>query len=383
MSEHAVLSASASHRWLECPPSAVLEQQFPDENSSYAAEGTAAHRIAELGLRYFLGEITSSFYKESIKDSNPEMLDYVEIYLSLAKDRINQARQKTPDAAVLIEQKLDFSPWVPQGYGTGDLIIIADNHMEIIDLKYGKGVLVSAEGNSQMRLYALGAVHQFESLYDFDQITMTICQPRLDHIASETVSVDELLAWGDQVKAIAQLAIEGRGDFKAGEHCRFCRARFTCRTRADANLELAKLEFAPPALLSDDEIVEVLAKAEQLQAWVSDIKAYALEQARDHGKVWPGWKLVEGRSNRKYIDEAEVIKTLIQAGYDENVITEKSILPITKMEKLLGKKRFNELLKDLVFKPPGAPTLVPESDNRPEWNRNQAAINDFKEECLI
>ncbi len=373
---------------MACPPSARLELQFPTTTTEYAEEGRFAHALAELKLsRAVANTIKPSVYRKRLAEMQKHpmysqaMEEHIDYYVSQVAELFLARKKQCLDALVLLEQRLDFSTWVPEGFGTGDVVIISDGSVEIVDLKYGKGVPVSAEGNPQTRLYGLGAIATYEMLYDFSRVRMTIIQPRLENTSTEELTVEELLTWAEEeLKPKAQLAFAGEGEFTAGEHCQFCRAKVTCRARAEANLELAKYEFQEPFLLSDDEIAEILGQADQLQAWVNDIKTYALEQARDHGKKWPGWKLVEGRSNRRYVDEAEVIRTLLSAGYREDEITEKSVLSITNLEKLLGKTRFNELLKGLVFKPPGAPTLVPESDKRPEWTRNQAAINEFKEE---
>jgi hypothetical protein len=385
MAKHAILSASGSERWLNCPPSARLEEQITEEKSEYAAEGTFAHKLAELHLQNYLKLIKKVEYDKKLKQLkenefySQEMEDYIQIYIDIAIEKINEAKSRSKDAIVFLEQQLDFYPWVPEGFGTGDVVIISDGIVEVVDFKYGKGVPVSAEENTQMRLYGLGAVNLFNILYDIKTIRMTIVQPRLDSVSTESLSVKELLIWGDTtVKPKAKLAFKGEGEFQAGDHCRFCRAKATCRARAEANLELARYDFQDPALLSNDEIAEILFKADELKAWAADIQTYALEQAYKHGIKFDGWKLVEGRSNRKYTDEEEVAKILIEKGYKEDDLYTKSILGITAMEKLLGKKKFGELLDDLVIKPPGKPTLVPEGDKRPELSSAAAAIKDFK-----
>ncbi|TLN00388.1 DUF2800 domain-containing protein [bacterium] len=384
---HAILSASGSKRWLACPPSAQLEQQFPNETSEYAKEGTFAHALGELRLsRAIANSLAPSTYKKKLaamqKDPmySASMGEYIEQYVTIVSERYLEAKDRCQDTLVMLEQRLDYSEWVPDGFGTGDVIIIADAIMEIIDLKYGKGVPVSAENNSQMRLYALGAIHQFGCLYDIKTVRMTIIQPRLDSVSSEEMSVDDLLNWAEnEVRPKAALAIAGEGEFCAGDHCRFCRARFTCRVRAEANLELAKYDFQESFLLSDEEIAEVLTKAEELQKWAADIQTYALDQAENHGKKWPRFKLVEGRSNRKYTDEDAVAKVLLEAKYKEEQIYDKKVFGITAMEKNIGKKKFAELLADLVIKPAGKPVLVPESDKRPVISSAAAAAEDFKE----
>jgi len=383
--KHAVLSASGAYRWLACPPSARLEEQFAETTSTYAEEGTLAHGMAEQKLRFLLKQISAQDYDQALQifEKNEfysaSMLDYIETYTSIVMEKVNEAKARSADAVVLLEQKLDFSDWVPEGFGTGDVVIISDGVLEIIDLKYGKGVPVAAEDNAQMKLYALGALATFDSLYDIKTVRMTIVQPRLDSISSDEIPAETLYWWADtELIKRAQLAWEGKGEFQAGEHCRFCRARYTCRARAEANLELAKMEFKKPEILTDEEIGEVLKQADELKAWVSDVFDYALVQARDHGKKFPGWKLVEGRSVRQYADEGAVAKKLTEAGYKEEQIYEKKLWGITAMEKLLGKTLFNELLGGLVIKPPGKPTLVPEADKRPEINTIAAAMADFQ-----
>lgn len=385
---HAILSASGSHRWLACPPSAQLEQGFPDELSPYAAEGTFAHELAELRLsRAVANTCKPSAYKRKLNELkendwySAEMGDHIDQYVTQISEIYLAAKKACKDALVLLEQRLDFSDWVPEGFGTGDVVIISDDAVEVIDLKYGKGVPVSAEENSQMRLYGLGALKTYGLLYDFTRIRMTIIQPRLDNISTEELSEDELLRWAREVVApTAAQAIAGEGEFSSGEHCRFCKARFTCRARAERNLELAQYEFKNPALLIHAEIGDILTRTMELSRWASDIQNYALEKAERHGVKFPGWKLVEGRSVRKYTDEEAIAKTLMTKGYEEDAVMPRILLGITAMEKLLGKKAFAKLLLDYIEKPPGRPTLVPESDKRPEISSAQAAAVEFAEE---
>lgn len=383
---HAMLSASGAHRWLNCTPSARLEEEFEDSTSEFAREGTFAHELSELHLGLYLDHFKKATFTRRLNKMkkaedgfySQEMEDYVQVYVDTVIERINEARSRTEDATIIIEQRLDFSEWVPEGFGTGDVVIIADGTMEIIDLKYGKGVPVSAVDNPQLRLYALGAVNQFSILYDVERVRMTIVQPRLDNISSDELTVDELLDWAEnEVKPKAELADKGEGDFVAGDHCRFCRARFTCRARAEANLEMAKREFQAPPLMSNEEIAEVLQQADELQKWAKDVQSYALDQAEKHGTKFQGWKLVRGRSNRKYANQDEVAARLVEKGWKEDEIFEKKLLTITNMEKRIGKKAFSEHLSDLVVKPEGKPTLVPESDKRPEINSTESAVADF------
>ncbi|MBU5594891.1 DUF2800 domain-containing protein [Amphibacillus sp. MSJ-3] len=382
---HATLSASGAHRWMACTPSAMLEKDLPDTTSEFAKEGTTAHELSEIYLSHEIGEINKStrtrrinrFKKENAYYSQ-EMIDYVEKYVDIVVEKINEAKARSDDAVILLEQRLDFSEWVPRGYGTGDVVIISDGHLEVVDLKYGKGVEVSAVENEQLRLYGLGAFNQFDMLYDIETVSMTIVQPRLDNLSTETLEAETLVEWAKtEVKPKADLAWSGEGEFVAGDHCRFCKLKATCRARAEENLKMAQYEFDKPAELSLDEIGQILFKAGELQKWAKDIEKYAFDQAEKHGKKVPGWKLVEGRSNRKYADEAKVLSTL-KVDYELDSIAPRKILGITAMEKAIGKKVFAEKLSDLVIKPAGKPTLVPEGDKRPELNSTASAQADFK-----
>ncbi|WJY27423.1 DUF2800 domain-containing protein [Sporosarcina trichiuri] len=382
---HAKLSASGSSRWMACTPSAAAEKDLPDSTSIFAEEGTAAHELSELFLQYEIGEISKralsirvNKFKAKNEHYSQAMEDYVKSYVDVVMERVNEARAATPDALVMIEQRLDFSEWVPEGFGTGDVLIIADGQLEVVDLKYGKGVPVSAENNSQMRLYGLGAYDRYSVLYDIDTVRMTIVQPRLDSISSETLTADELLWWGEEeVRPKAQMAWDGEGEFVPGDHCRWCKIAPVCRARAEENLKLAEHDFAEPATLSHEEVAQILPVADQLQKWAKDISDYALEQAEKHGVKFPGFKLVEGRSNRKYSDTDAVEQTLLENGVSEDAFLEKKLLTITKLEKSIGKTVFSDLLGDLIEKPPGKPTLVPEDDKRPELSSAASAAADF------
>ncbi|KEI05956.1 DUF2800 domain-containing protein [Clostridium botulinum] len=377
MTEHALLSASSSHRWLCCTPSAKLEESFENKISVFAEEGTAAHALAEYKLNKYLGGKVKKVKKSKSEFDEKELEYYIDIYFDYSCELIAESKARSKDPIILVEQKLDFSNYVPKGFGTGDLVIVADGILDIMDLKYGKGVEVSAINNPQMMLYAIGALNLFDSLYDIEKVRMTICQPRLDNISTFEITVDELIKWAEEVvKPKAELAIKGEGEFCAGEHCRFCRARFNCRARAEENMKMAQYDFKKGPFLTDDEITEILSNIDEFQKWASDIQAYALDKAINENKKWDGFKLVEGRSSRKYSDEEAVSKTLIGSGFKEEDVYSKNLLGITAMEKAIGKKKFKELLKDLVYKPRGKLTLVVESDKRPEIKNTAEA--DFK-----
>lgn len=370
---HAVLSASSSERWLNCPPSARLCEAYEDKGSDYAAEGTDCHALCEMRLKQALGIPTEDII-ENLTWYNSEMEDCAEAYAAYVVELLESAKRTCSDPVVCIEQKVDFSRWVQDGFGTADCIVIADGVMNIVDYKHGKGVEVSAVGNPQMRLYALGALEIFDGIYDIDTVRMTIYQPRKSNISIFEMPKDKLLKWAEtELTPRAKLAYDGQGELHCGEWCRFCKAKAECRERAEANLSLARYDFEPPALLNDEEIADILGKVDALTAWATDVKEYALQQAVS-GKDWPGWKLVEGRSNRKYTSDTAVAAAVESIGLDPY---ERKVLGITAMQKLLGKSRFEELLSPYIEKPQGKPALVPESDKRPAIN---TAKNDFMEE---
>lgn len=370
---HAILSASSSHRWLHCPPSARLCETYEDKGSDYAAEGTDAHSLCEYKLRMALG-MEATDPTEHLTWYNEEMLDCANGYASYILELVEAAKETCADPVVLIEQRVDFSRWVEQGFGTSDAIIISDGTLRVVDYKHGLGVLVEADNNPQMMCYALGALELFDAIYDIDTVSMTVYQPRRQNVSTFEMAKDDLYRWADEVlKPTAELAFSGDGNFLCGEWCGFCKAKHECRARAEANLMLAQYDFKLPPLLEDTEIEVILSRADQLVSWVNDIKEYALQQAIS-GKEWTGFKLVEGRSNRRYTDEAAVTQTVTDAGFDPY---ERKLLGITAMQKLLGKSRFDELLSAYIEKPQGKPTLVPESDKRPVMNN---AKTDFMEE---
>ena len=372
--QHALLSASSAHRWMGCTPSARLEQEFADQESEAAAEGSAAHALAEHKLRKAL-KLRSR--KPVSKYDSDEMDDYTTGYVEFVMEALAEAKLNCPDPQVLIEQKLDFSCYVPDGFGTGDCLIVASPRLHVIDFKYGLGVLVDAYQNPQMMLYALGALRIFDCLYDITEVAMTIYQPRRENVSTWTISVDELREWAETtLQPKADLAFKGEGEYTPGSWCQFCRAAVKCRARAEAKLELARFEFAQPPLLTDEEIEEILAKLDDLTKWANEIVAYAQDAAINHGKEWSGFKLVESRTNRKYTDEDAVAHAAAAAGYHD--IYRKSLIPITEMEKLMGKQTFKEVLGGLVIKPAGRPTLVPASDKRPAIT-TVGANHDFNE----
>ena len=377
---HARLGPSAAHRWINCPGSVALSEKCPaTKSSTYAEEGTVAHSLAELKLRKYLGELRGAAYTPRLKKIqsseyyNNEMEEATDFYVDAVLERLAAAGS---DAELLVEQQFSLNKWVPESFGTSDAVVIGGNAIEVIDLKYGKGVRVDATGNPQLRLYGLGAAELFGDLYDFENVRETIIQPRLDHVSTEEIALDDLRAWATEIVApAARLAMDGAEIWNAGEWCRFCPAKAVCRARAETNLELAKHEFKAPPLLTDEEIGEILKKAEELEKWAADVAAYALDQALA-GKHFDGWKLVEGRSVRKYADDIKVAETLKAAGFDEAMLYERKLYGITAMEKIVGKKKLTETLGELIVKPAGKPTLVPESDKR---EAIETAAADFAE----
>ena len=372
MGQHAFLSASSAHRWLECPPSARACEGQEDRASPYAKQGTDCHELCAYLVEKSLGRDAAD-PTESLEYYDREMQDCAESYCSYVMEQVEAAKKCCPDPQVLVEQRLDFSRWVENGFGTGDCVIVADEVLQVIDYKHGVGVLVSAERNPQMMCYALGALELFDGLYDIREIRMTIFQPRRENVSTYSMAKEELLTWADEVlEPTAELAYEGKGEFKAGEHCQFCRVKAVCRKRAEYNLELARYDFEMPATLEDTEIAAILPRIDSLTSWAADLKEYALQQALS-GTHYEGFKVVEGRSVRKYSDEAAAASAAEKAGYDPY---EKKLLGITAMTALMGRKKFEEVLGSYITKPQGKPALVPESDKRPAVN---TAYEDFSE----
>ena len=345
---HARFSPSSAEQYINCPPSLVLGEQFEDDNSEYAAEGTEAHALCEYLLRTELGECVDD-PTPHLKRYDAEMRECAEGY----RDTVLEMYQ--PEDFISVEQRVYLDEYVPSCFGTSDCIIVGDGHLRVVDFKYGKGVKVSAEDNSQLKCYALGAYLAFSPLYDIEDITLTIYQPRINNFSEWTLKAETLLNWADSVlKPKAELALKGAGEYSSGAWCKFCKAKAVCRKLAETVTELAKHEFAEPHTLTDDEVNDVLSKIEPLTIWVKAVQQYALQRALS-GHEWKDWKVVEGQSKRRYTDEEKVAEAVIAAGYDPY---EKKLMGITAMGKMLGKEKFNELLGDLVVKPAGKPELV-------------------------
>lgn len=372
--KHAMLGASSSHRWLECPPSAAWERQFPDSTSEAAAEGTLAHAIAEARLTDALAgrkpETPDQLKSEPLYKRS--MDDYVDVYVDYIMGIYTEASTAGLNPEVLLEQRLDYSRWVPDGFGTGDCVMIAGRTLHVFDFKFGKGVPVDAVGNPQLRLYALGAWDAYAMLYDLQTVQVHIIQPRLDMLTSEIIQLHDLLDWADNyVVPRARLASQGLGSFSAGEHCRFCRAKAVCRAYAESMLRANEIRFKAEKErqaneLSPEEISEILSKVDGLSKWANAIKEYALTQATTNEAHFPGYKLVLGRSNRKIEDIDSAYMNLANAGYDLKPFVK--LVGIGELEELLGKERFDEILGGLVVKPEGKPTLAKATDKRPEYN---------------
>lgn len=375
MAAHAKLSASSSHRWLNCGPSVRLEESFENTTNDAAEQGTAAHALSEHKLRKFLSIKTN---KPVSKYDSKEFDFYTDAYVNYACELVTEAQTRSSDPLVLVEQKLDYSHYCPDGFGTGDLVIVSDGILDVVDLKFGM-MRVSANDNPQLKLYALGALDMFGLLYDIESVRMTICQPRLDSISTFEISVDELMEWAEtELKPKAALAFKGEGEFKSGAHCRYCKASNLCRARAESNLELAKMEFKLPELLTDEEMAMVLAKANELSAWAKGVWEFATKEAIAGRKQWPGYKVILGNGQRKYTDAAKVAEQVLATGdYNETQIYTKNLIGVTAMTQLLGKKQFSELLGGLCIAPPGKPALVVESDKHRKWNPLDSARSDF------
>ena len=375
MGAHARNSPSALHRTLNCPPSLVLGEQFQDEESQYAAEGSAGHALAEHLIKKHLKQRTKRPVSDYYSD---DLMEAVEDYVAFVIEKIEDAKRECKSPLFSVEQRVDISEYSPDCFGTADMVIVTDKVAHVIDLKLGRGVEVSAEENPQLMAYGLGVLEMAEMLYDIETVRLTIFQPRINNFSTWDIDPDALKTWGEEIlKPRSAMALAGAGEFQAGSWCRFCKARNQCRARAEEFLRLAKMEFQQPALLSDDEIAEIIKVSDELAKWAADVYAYAQDQAITHGKEWNGYKLVEGRSNRKYSSDDEVAEAAKAAGYTD--IYKKTLIGVTEMERLMGKKEFARILGKLVYKPAGKITLVPDTDKREAIKKSTAAA-DFQEE---
>lgn len=389
--KHALLSASHAARWLACPPSARLEGKFKEtcgfqDSSVYAEEGTLAHEFAELSLRMASGRISKVDYESALEALrahelySEEIEEQVEKYTSYVMEAFEHAKTVVPDPVLFIEEKLDFSHIVEEGFGTGDSGIIADGTMEVIDLKYGKGVKVEACENPQLKLYALGALRNYEMLYDIHTVRLTIIQPRIDNIVSWDISVKDLYKWAfEVVKPIAEKAYVGKGIQKAGEHCKFCSVKAMCNTLAQRNIALAKHEFKEPQLLTEKQLIDVYKQIPMLVDWANSVGEFLFNKALAGEKV-EGYKLVEAPSRRRWTNEEDVQAKLKEEGYTEEQFNTVKLKGISDIEKLVGKKNFPALMEGFVIKPQGNPILVPETDKRPEYKSLEQAKQDFGNE---
>ena len=368
------MSPSNASIWTNCPPSVRLGLTVPEEDPGiYAAEGTKAHSICEAKLKKLLGKRT-----RVPKATDPEMEDCTTAYRDFVEEEWNALKAYTPDTDMFIEQELDLTEWIPEGIGTSDCVLVSDTVLEVIDFKYGKGVRVDAENNPQLRLYALGVAQRFSVMYDFDKVESVVFQPRLNHISKETIMLEDLLRWGDEViKPKAQQAYKGEGEFSVGEHCRFCRAAAVCRARAEEAFKIVDHEKVDPPLLSDDEIPDILDKLDTAESWIAAIRAYAKSKAVNEGVKWRGYKLVEGRTQRRIADPIKAIEAIEAAGFDAEEVTTTKLKGLSDLERIMTKARFNEVLGEYIVKPKGEPVLVRESDKRAEYNPIEEA---FKED---
>ncbi|BEG98133.1 DUF2800 domain-containing protein [Bacteroides sedimenti] len=381
---HALLSPSGAARWMICTPSAVLESQFPDKTSDAAEEGTLAHLLGETIIRNRLGRVSDKAFADAMvnikkhKFYSPEMLDYMNAYADFVLDELTASRVICPDAEIEVEVQLNLSDYMQDAFGTGDIGIVSDKVLKVIDLKYGKGVKVSCVDNIQMKIYALGFLAIYDIAYDIEEVQMTIYQPRMDNISSYTMKVKDLRDWAEnELKPKAKLAFDGLGEYVPSDKCQFCKAKNRCRALAMKNLEALKYEFQDPDLLSDKEITEILTYTDMLVSWANSISGYALQEALN-GKKWEGFKLVEGRSVRVITDDEKAAEILSKEGFTDEQIFTRKLAGITSLEKLVSKAKFNELLAGLIDKPQGKPTLVPECDSRPEFNGIEQAKADFQ-----
>lgn len=375
MGKHAMLSASGAERWLICTPSARLELTVDEVESQYADEGTLAHKLGEIVIKEKAYGIDLSYQKKEIEADplyDETMIGYIEDYANFVVEKVRDA----PAGSILLqEQRINFNEYVPEGFGTVDNGIVGPGILETIDLKYGKGVPVDAFENKQQMLYALGILLDYELIFDIEKIILTIYQPRINNVSSYTVTKDNLIRWANEVlRPTAIKAFAGEGDFIPGEHCRFCRVRSTCKANAAHNLQVAAREF-DIATVTDEQIVKIYSRSSAIKNWLNSVEEY-VEKSAIAGRKWPGLKVVQGRSVRKYTEEQKIIENLTAMGYED--ITKNKLIGITALQKLVKKDDFKVCVEPYLIKPPGAPTVVPLEDNRPEWDSNTAAANDFE-----
>lgn len=385
---HALISPSAAKRWIACPGSVRLTQDFPDKGSKYAAEGTFAHSVCETLLRHWWEKIPASRKKAELaalrKNEwySEELEEYCKIYVDLVKETVKTGMRKDKSTTLDIEVKLDLTDIIPEGFGTGDAIVVANDTLFVFDFKYGRGVRVDARENPQMRCYAYGALKYYEELFDIKDVITTIVQPRVENgLSAEMISADELRRYCETViKPAADAAFRGEQTFKPGEHCRFCPANGQCAAQAEENAAMMAQAFSAPEpmLLSDEELSQILIQAPAVEKWLKAVKDYALEAALNGVEI-PGMKLVAGRSSRSYSDEEALLESLHSAGVEDALIYERNLLSPAKLEKLLGKKEYAAIAAPYVTVAPGKPTLVPETDKRDRFTPDEAIKNQFLE----
>lgn len=385
---HALLSPSGASRWLECPPSARLEADVPDRAGEAASEGTLAHKLSEIMIAKELKLISEVKYKASIKEIeknkyySDQMWEYCEEYKAYVIQVFGEAQKKSSDAKIHLEEFIDLTMYVPEGFGTGDVVIVADHTIYFIDLKYGKGVMVEATNNKQLMLYALGIYEKYSVLYDIQELNLTIYQPRIDNFSTWVINVDDLLAWAEnELKPKAQLAWEGKGEFKPGKHCQFCRVKANCKANADYQMQLAVYAFEEPKLLTPEDVSDILSKAANFKNWIKAVEDYALYEAVQNETEWPGYKVVEGRSNRIITDPEKVIGILKNMKYSTDVyLTQPKLMGIGALEKNIGKKELAGYIGEFILKPSGKPALVPVDDKRPAYDKAKAAAAAFDDD---
>lgn len=385
---HALLSPSGASRWLECTPSARLEADVPDRAGDAASEGTLAHKLAEVMIARELKLISEVKYKESIKAIEKNkfysdlMWEYCEEYKAYVVQVFGEALKITSDAKIHLEEFIDLTMYVPEGFGTGDVVIVADHTVYFIDLKYGKGVMVEATNNKQLMLYALGIYEKYAVLYDIQELNLTIYQPRIDNFSTWVIKAETLIAWAEnELKPKAKLAWEGKGEFNPGKHCQFCKVKANCKANADYQMQLAVYAFEEPKLLSPEDVSDILSKAAAFKNWIKAVEYYALYEAVQGNAEWPGFKIVEGRSNRIITDPDAVAGILKKKHFSiDSYMTQPKLMSIGALEKNIGKKELTGLVGSFILKPPGKPALVPVDDKRPEYDREKAAAAAFDDE---